>query len=108
MLAISRSYQSLIYSQVRKYDGEKYRNVAVARAAQIVLTEVNKVATNPRASSKELTRALIPLFGIRWNKETFQRVAAVSSRNYYIGCETRNLTHPHIRGLATSSILRAL
>ena len=52
----------------------KNRNIAVTSAALIVLNETNKVVANPRASSKELVRAIIPLFGIRWNKEVCQRV----------------------------------
>ena len=55
-------------------NGNKNRNVAVTSAALIVLNETNKVALNPRTSSKELIRAIIPLFGIRWNKEVCQKV----------------------------------
>ena len=50
------------------------RNIAAAFDAQIVLTEVNELVGNPRSSSKELARAITPLLGIRWNRETCQRV----------------------------------
>ena len=50
------------------------RNIAVAEAAKIVLKEANKVICDPKASNTALSTAILPLFGIRWNKETCQRV----------------------------------
>ena len=50
------------------------RELAVAQAAKIVLKEANKVIMDPKASNKALSAAILPLFGIRWSKDTCQRV----------------------------------
>ena len=52
------------------------RNIAVAAAAKIVLEKANLVICDPKASNSALADAILPLFGIRWDKETCQRVGS--------------------------------
>ena len=49
------------------------QNIAIAAAAKIALSVVEKVAVAPSASASALTSGIIPLFGIRWNREVCER-----------------------------------
>ena len=50
------------------------RNIAVAEAAKILLEKSNRITSNPKAPNKELTGAILPLVGIRWNKDNWKMV----------------------------------
>ena len=52
----------------------KNRAIATADAAKLVLSGLEKVVEDTGASAKALSEAVFPLYGIRWNMETCQRV----------------------------------
>ena len=50
--------------------------IATAAAAQVVLSGLGNVAKDPQAPAKALSEAVLPLFGIRWNLGTCQRMGS--------------------------------
>ena len=64
----------------------QHRNVAAVAAAILVLKDLNRVLNNTKASSIELTVAVIPLFGISWNREVCQRAGDLNK----LLCRLRN------------------
>ena len=52
------------------------RNVAADAAAKLVLKGINSVLADPRSSAKALSEAIIPLLGLRWNREVCERVGS--------------------------------
>ena len=60
------------------------RNVAVAAAAKLVLKGVDSILADPRSSAKSLSEAVMPIFGLRWNREVCERLgSSVINRMLY-------------------------
>ena len=71
-------------------DGITNRSIAVAAAARLVLSGVDKVLNDPRAPAQALSEAIIPIFGIRWNREVCQRTGGINN----MLCRLRNSMLP--------------
>ena len=49
-------------------------NHAIAAAAQLVLGKISKAAGHPQATPRSLAHAILPAFGIDWNREVIDTV----------------------------------
>ena len=58
-----------------------HRDLATARAADLVVKNLGATLNDTTASAKKLSDAIIPLFGIRWNIDVIRRVGARELRH---------------------------
>ena len=61
------------------YDPIKNRNIEGVATANIVLLVAEKVALGQAASARARQGAILPLFGVRWNREVFGMLEGAAS-----------------------------
>ena len=49
-------------------------NYAISAAAQLALGKISKSADHPQATPRSLAHAILPAFGINWNREVIDTV----------------------------------
>ena len=47
-------------------------NLAIAAAASLVVDSMNRAANDSKATARSLTQAILPAFGISWNRDIIQ------------------------------------
>ena len=76
-----------------------HTNQAIA-AASLVMGSINKAANDPKASARSLPRALVPAFGIAWNKEVTQALPRDSPNKLLLKLRNSPLPRWHYDRLA--------
>ena len=77
------------------------RAIATAEAADIVVTRLEKAAAYSQVSVRELSRAIIPVFGIRWSADVVRRIGSRRINPLLQKLRNSELPLPHYNRLAS-------
>ena len=75
-------------------------NQAITAAASLVMDSINKAANDPKATARSLANALVPAFGIAWNKEIIQALPRDSPNKLLLKLRNSPLPRWHYEKLA--------